>query len=122
MEQCNAQRSNELHSYLSRRRYDASNSFLRRRAYVVVEARFDAAKGKDFRVIERGGSGTVERRVFVPMLETERANALSPGREEVEISRRNYTFTFESYDAARQAYVFKAEPHTKNKYLLRGKI
>ena len=122
MEQANVHRREELRSYLSRRRYYAANPRLRRKAYVVVEARFEAPDGKQFRVVERGGSRTVERRVFVPMLETEQVNARSPAREVVEICRRNYTFTYLEYDATAGAYVFQVEPRTVNKYLFRGKI
>jgi len=122
MELCNAQRAEDLSSYWSRRRYEASSGWLRRKAYVVVEARYTPGGGKDFRIVEGGGSASVQRRVFVPMLEAERANAHSPGREAVEISRRNYTFTFERYDPDALAYVYRAEPKTDNRYLLRGRI
>jgi len=122
MEQTNAQRQASLSSYQSRRRYYATNPRLRRKAYLVVEARFEAPDGKRFRVVERGGSQSVERRVFVPLLETEQANARSPAREVVEICRRNYTFAYLEYDTAVGAHVFQAEPRTVNKYLFRGKI
>jgi hypothetical protein len=89
---------------------------------VAVEARFEAPVGKQFRVAERGGSRAVERRVFVPVLETERVNSRSPAREAVEISRRNYDFTCRHYDATARAYIFQAEPRPANKYLFRGKV
>jgi MoaA/NifB/PqqE/SkfB family radical SAM enzyme len=122
MEQCNARRADALRSYLSRRRYSACSTFLHRNAYLVVEARYDALEGKEFRVIERGGSQSVARRVFLPMLETERLNSRSPWREAVEISRRNYMFIYEGYDPEAQAYILRADPKTHGKYLLRGRI
>ncbi len=111
-----------LRSYFCRRHYFASHPILRRGAYLVVEARFQAPEEKQFQIIERGGSRTVERQVFVPLLETERANARLPARNDVVISRDNYTFNFEGFDATARAYVFKAEPRTRNKYQFRGKV
>jgi MoaA/NifB/PqqE/SkfB family radical SAM enzyme len=122
MEECSAQRAVQLRGYRSQRRYTADNPRLHRKAHVVVEAKFDAADGKQFRILERGGSGAVEHRVFVPMLETEQANSRPAECEATEISRRNYTFKFAGYDEAAGAYVFEVEPHTPNKYLLRGKV
>ncbi len=122
MEQASARRQEALHSYHCRRRYYAEHPILRRRAYMVVEARFESPEEKQFQIIERGGSRTVERRVFLPLLETERANARLAARKGVEISRDNYTFSFEGFDAAARACVFKAEPRTRNKYQFRGKV
>jgi len=122
MEQCNHQRAERLTSYTGRRRYYAANQLFHRDAYSVVETQFHAPDVKEFRVVERGGSGSIQNRVFVPMVETERVNARSPAREATEISTRNYTFTYQGYDADVRAHTFQAEPRTNNKYLFRGKI
>jgi MoaA/NifB/PqqE/SkfB family radical SAM enzyme len=122
MEQCNARRAEVLRSYTSQRRYYAANALLHREGYSVVEVKFQAPEGKEFRVIERGGSSSIQKRVFVPIIQTEDANSRSPAREATEISNRNYTFTFQGYDAVADAYIFQAEPRTKKKYLFRGKI
>ena len=122
MEQANAQRRAQLASFRGRRRYSAANSFLRRRAYLEVQADFATPDEIRFQVLDRGGSRTIERRVFKPMLETEQANIRLPARNDVEICRRNYTFTFEQYDDKVRAYVFSAVPSTSNKYLFRGRI
>lgn len=122
MEQCNARRADVLRSYTSQRRYHAANALLHREGYAVVEVKFQAPGGKEFRVIERGGSGSIQKRVFAPLIQTEDANSRSPAREATEISTRNYTFTFQGYDAAADAYIFQAGPRTKKKYLFRGTI
>ncbi len=122
MEQANAQRRAELASFRGRRRYSAANSFLRRRAYLEVQADFATPDGIRFQVLDRGGSRTIERRVFQPMLATEQANNQLPARNDVEICRRNYTFTFEQYDDKVRAFVFDAVPRTSNLYLFRGRI
>ncbi len=122
MEQRNTQRREALQSYQSRRRYFATSPRLHRQAYLVVEERFSAPQEKRFRVIEHGGSGIIERRVFMPLLETELANARPTACGAVDLCRRNYTFTFLEYENAERAYVFKVEPRSTNKYLLRGRI
>ena len=122
MEQANGQRRAELASFRSRRRYSAANSFLSRRAYLEVQADYATPDEIRFQVLDRGGSRTIERRVFQPMLETEQANIRLPARNDVEICRRNYIFTFEQYDEKVRAFVFNAVPRTSNKYLFRGRI
>jgi hypothetical protein len=122
MEERNAKSQEALRLTRSRRRYFAANPRLRHQAYLVVEARFEAPEEESFRVIERSGSASIDQRVFLPLLEAERANARSPAREAVEICRRNYSFTFESFDHTAQVYVFGAAPRTNNKYLFRGRI
>ena len=122
MEKANAERQAALQAYWSRRHYVAKNGLLRREARIVVETHFAAPDEKDFRVVERSGSRTVENRVFTPLMENERANARAPAREGVEICRRNYLFSFAEYDSKAQAYVFNVEPRTPNKFLFRGKI
>jgi MoaA/NifB/PqqE/SkfB family radical SAM enzyme len=120
MEQCNARRAEALSSYTSLRRYSAANQGLHRDAYVVAETRYKAAEGKQIRVIERGGSPSIDRRVFAPMIETELANSRSPAREATDISTRNYTFTYEGYDEAVDAHIFRVEPRARSRYLFRG--
>jgi hypothetical protein len=88
----------------------------------VVETRYDAGQGKQFRIVERGGSRAVERRVFVPMLETETANSKPRAREAVDICRRNYVFSLEGLDAATRAFIFTVKPRTDSRYLFRGRI
>ena len=122
MEESNARRAGALQSYVSKRRYSASSSFLRRAATVVVEASFTAPDEKQFRVLERNGSKAVERRVFVPLMDTEKANARLPARSGVDISRRNYSFSYEGFDEGARAYTFRVDPRTSNKYLFRGRV
>ena len=122
MEEGNAARFQALDSFQGRRRYFAENPRLRQKAFVVVETRYDAGQGKQFRILERGGSRAVERRVFVPMLETETANSKPRAREAVDICRRNYVFSLEGLDAATHAFIFTVKPRTDSRYLFRGRI
>jgi hypothetical protein len=122
METRNAERQQALQSWVSRRRYEAGNQRLNRAAFMLVEMHFAAPDKKSFEVKERSGSGSVHKRVFTPLLETEVSNAGKHTREAAEVSRRNYTFKFVEYDPAAGAYVFAAEPLTQNKLLFRGKV
>ncbi len=120
-ERNNAQQE-QLRSYVSERRYAAANPRLHKAGYMVVELRYDAPETKTYRVVEKGGSGSIHKRVFEPLLQAEVAQAPQAAREAADISRRNYEFKFLSFDDTVGAYVFELKPRTQNKYLFRGKI
>ncbi len=122
LEERNAQRQQALQSYVSQRRYDAANPRLHRAGYAVVELQFQSPDTKTWRVLEKGGSGSIQSRVFVPLLNAEVESATPSGRAATEVSRQNFSFTFVNFDDAARAYVFDAEPRTNNKYLFRGRI
>jgi hypothetical protein len=122
MEQSNAAREQKLPASRSLRSYRAANSRLRLQARVTAELRFDPPDNKTFRITERSGSRAIQKLVIEPLLAAERANANLQARREVDICRRNYTFTFSSFDERARAYVFDVQPRTCNKYLFRGKI
>ncbi len=122
MEQRNADRQERIRSWVSQRRYSAANPRLHKSGYMAVEMRYDAPATKTYRVIEKGGSGSVHSRVFDPLLKTEVEQAGPEAREATDITRRNYEFTFLRFDERASAYVFEAEPRTNNKYLFRGEM
>ncbi len=121
-EERNAAQQQALRSYVSQRRYSAANPRLHKSGYMVVELRYEAPETKSYRVLEKGGSGSVHKRVFEPLLDTEVAQAPQVLREAAEMSRRNYEFKFANFDEPLRAYVFELKPRTQNKYLFRGKI
>ena len=122
MEQAMTKRVEQLPSYRAQRRYSVSHPLVGNSSYLLVEERFSAPEEKQFRVLERGGPRTIEKRVFQRLLQVERDTARSPAREAVDLCRRNYNFTFHRYDSAVGAYIFEVEPRTSNPYLLRGRI
>ncbi len=122
MEKCNVQRREALAAYQNRRRYFAATSFLHRQAYLVVEERFRAPQEKCLRVLERGGSPTIEQRVFTPLLKNELSNARPTACGVVDFCRPNYTFTFMAFDPGAKAYIFQIDPRSSNRYLVRGKL
>ena len=122
MERRYEQQLQALASYQARRRYSVTPTLLSKSAYLVVEEQYRAPEEKQFRVLERGGPSEVQERVFSRLLEVEQETARAAMRRQVDLSRRNYQFTFQHYDTAARAYVFAIEPRNSNPYLLRGKI
>ncbi|OFV94604.1 MAG: hypothetical protein A3F68_11105 [Acidobacteria bacterium RIFCSPLOWO2_12_FULL_54_10] len=122
MEQQLVRQMETLGNYEARRRYAVASGAVGDRNYLVVKEQYTAREGKQFQVLERGGSKQVEKRVFTKLMEAEQENACGKAREEVSMNRHNYKFTFSRYDTQEHAYVFAVEPRTENRYLLRGTI
>lgn len=122
MEQRYERQLRALGSYQAQRRYSVAHTMLGKPAYLVVEEQYRAPEEKQFRILERGGPSEVQERVFSRLLEVEQETAHAAVRQQVDLSRRNYQFTFQQYDPAARAYIFAVEPRTANPYLLRGKI
>ena len=122
MEKRYEQQLQALGSYQDRRRYSVTHPLLGKGTYWVVEENFLAPEEKRFQVVDRGGSGAVQHRVFARLLEVEKETARESVRPEVDLCRKNYDFSFQGYDAKADAYVFRVEPRGSNEYLLRGKI
>jgi hypothetical protein len=112
----------ELESYRDLRRYSVAHALLGDGTFWIVEENFSAPDEKRFEVLERGGSGAVQRRVFARLLEVEQETARQAVRPLVDLSRRNYDFTYSGFDEAANAYRFEATPRGENEYLLRGTI
>ena len=122
MEQFSAAQQRELASYQSTRRYAAGNSALHAYAEVTAEMKYNASAEKQFNVVARSGSAQVQKRVIDRAMEAEQ-NAGSKGeRENTNINRRNYSFTFQGFDESMHAYVFAVEPRGRSQYLFRGKV
>jgi len=111
-----------LASYQARRRYSVEHSLLKKPAYLVVDEKYRAPEEKRFQTIECGGPSEVQERVFARLLAVEQETARESARLQVDLSRRNYQFTFQRYDPVAGAYVFGVEPRSSNPYLLRGRI
>jgi hypothetical protein len=122
MEQRFQQQIAALESYRDRRRYSVSHRLLGNGTFWVVEENFTAPDEKHFDVLERGGSGAVQKRVFARLLEIEQETALATVRPQVDLSRANYDFAYLGFDDEANAYKFAATPRGSNDYLLRGTI
>ena len=122
MEQRYEQQLRALESYQGRRRYSMAHPLLGNGTYLLVEENYLAPEQKRFQVLERGGSSAVQKRVFSRLLQVEQETARESQRQQVDLCRRNYHFTFQEYDTAAGAYVFEVKPQSANPYLLRGKV
>jgi hypothetical protein len=79
---------------------------------------------KSFEILEESGSGTVRKKVFKRMLDSELKASGAELRDSTRVSSQNYTFQLlgpQTVDG--QDYlVLDAEPRTKNKFLFRGRV
>jgi hypothetical protein len=111
-----------LASYQARRSYSVEHGMLSQPGTLLVEEQYCAPGERTFRVLDRGGPSVVQEKVFSRLLEVEQATAAETVRQELDLNRRNYRFTYERYDPAAGAYVFAAEPRGSNPYRLRGRV
>jgi hypothetical protein len=124
MQRENQLRLQELQHYHSVRHYQVDykgfgTSIL---AAMVVEASYDAANGKTFRIVSQTGSKALLDKVLKRALESEKeasndlqANALTTA---------NYTFSLEGTESlpTGPAYILSVKPLVSTKYLYRGKV
>ncbi|MBI2817227.1 MAG: hypothetical protein HYX72_09835 [Acidobacteria bacterium] len=122
MEQRFLQQVHALESYQDQRRYSVHHRLLGNSTYWLVAENYAAPGEKSFEVLERGGSGAVQKRVFARLLEVEKETARASVRPDVDLSRNNYEFKYLGFDQTANAYKFQASPRGANEYLLRGTI
>ncbi len=122
METRMAAQQTQLQSVRQLRLYHAENRRLNKQASLLVEYEYTAPDQKTFRALDRSGSGSVQKKVFEPMLKAEIETATTAVRQASEVHRRNYTFAFVGFDPALNAYIFSAEPRTASRYLFRGQV
>lgn len=122
MEQSNEARRQRLPAYRSEREYRAGSAFLKKQASASVELRYEPPGSKRYAVLERSGSGVIHKRVILQLVETECRNASLEASRATDVHRRNYQFSFVSVDEQTGDFVFAAEPHSRSRYLFRGKV
>jgi hypothetical protein len=90
-------------------------------AQMAVDADYDAASGKTFRIVSQSGSKLLIDKVLKRLLESETD---AQKQRSAELTSTNYSFQLAGVEnvAGRPAYVLEVEPLTDNKYLYRGKI
>jgi hypothetical protein len=90
-------------------------------AQMEVEADYDAATGKTFRIVSQSGSKLLIDKVLKKLVESETD---AQNRHASDLTSANYNFRLigEENLAGRPAYMLEVEPLTDNKYLYRGKI
>lgn len=122
MQAHNRSRAAGLKAYRSLRHYSLEYSgMVKLSAQMEVEADYDAASGKSFRIVSQSGSKMLVEKVLKRLLESEKD---ASDHHSAELSAENYTFRLLGMEdvSQRPAYVLQVEPRTANKYLYRGKI
>ena len=91
-------------------------------AKMDVELDYDAASGKDFRIVSQSGSHTLCEKVLKRALDSERDAFLDRGAHA--LSPANYKFQLIGSEMfnGRPSYVLQVEPVSGSQYLYRGKI
>ena len=120
----NQERAEGLKHYQSLRHYEVryKGYSVNIDARLVVEANYDAATGKTFRIVSQSGNGMLVDKVLKRLVESEKEAAQD--KSSTALTPANYKFTLEGLDnvAGRPAYVLDVEPLVDSKYLYRGKI
>jgi hypothetical protein len=90
-------------------------------AQMEVDAVYDIASGKTFRIVSQSGSKMMIEKVLKRLLESETD---AQKQHSSELSPANYKFSLAGIEnaAGRPAYILDVEPLRENKYLYRGKI
>jgi hypothetical protein len=120
----NRTRAEELKHYESLRHYavEYKGYSAHIAATLVVEAKYDAATGKTFRIVSQSGNGLLVDKVLKRLIESEKD--ADHDKSSTALTPANYKFTLAGIEAVdgRPAYVLHVEPLVDSKYLYRGKI
>lgn len=123
MQRHNQIRADDLKHYQSLRHYEVRYKGLATiAAKMDVEAKYDSASGKSFRIVSQSGSGFLVDKVLKRLIETEKE--ASSEKKSTALTPANYRFRLEGMDsvAGRPAYVLDVDPLVPTKLLYKGKI
>jgi len=116
-------RAQHLQYCFSRRHYHVEYHGFGRSmdASMDVEATYNAASGKTFRVVQQSGSHVLLDHVLKRLLDTERDDSHS---HDAALTPQNYRFRLagNTLEDGRPLYVLEVDPRVKKKLLYRGKI
>ncbi len=120
----NQARAQELKHYESIRHYAVEyNGYSAHiAATLVVDATYDAATGKSFRVVSQSGNRLLVDKVLKRLVESEKD--ADHDKSSTALTPANYRFTLTGIDSVggRPAYVLAVAPLVDSKYLYRGKV
>ena len=120
----NQARAEGLKHYQSVRHYEVEYKGYAAKldAKLVVEADYDAATGKTFRILSQSGNGLLIDKVLKRLLESEKD--ADHDKSSTALTPENYRFKVAGIEdvAGRPAYILEVEPLVDSKYLYRGKI
>ena len=120
----NQARAEELKHYESIRHYTVQYKGYSAHiaAALVVEAKYDAATGKTFRIVSQSGNALLVDKVLKRLIESEKD--ADHDKSTTALTPANYKFTLDGIETVdgRPAYVLQVEPLVDSKYLYRGKV
>jgi hypothetical protein len=120
----NQARNEELKHYRSIRNYTVEFRGFSSRivAGMVVEADYDAASGKSFRIVSQSGSKLLCEKVLKRAVDSEKE--ASQDKASTALTAANYTFHLAGSErlGGRPAYILDVEPITASKFLYKGKV
>jgi len=120
----NRARADGLKHYESIRHYEVEYKGYSARigAKLVVEADYDAATGKTFRILSQSGNGLLIEKVLKRLVESEKD--AQKDRGSTALTPSNYRFNLAGMESVggRPAYVLEVQPLVDSKYLYRGKV
>jgi len=91
-------------------------------AHMEVEYTYDAASGKNFRIVSQSGSKFLLEKVLKRAVDSEKE--ASQDQASTALSAKNYRFQLVGNEslAGRPAYVLEVQPLVASKFLYRGKV
>lgn len=120
----NQERAAELRHYESVRHYSVQYKGYTANiaATLVVDATYDVATGKSFRILSQTGNKLLVDKVLKRLVESEKD--ADRDKSSTALTPANYQFSLDGTDIVngRPAYVLNVEPLVDSKYLYRGKI
>jgi outer membrane lipoprotein-sorting protein len=124
VQQHNKARLDELRQYKALRHYAVEYKGFAHTvdAKMDVEVSYDAASGKNFRIVSQAGSNLLCEKVLKRAVDSEKE--ASQDKASTALNETNYRFTLLGADTVdgRAAYVLHEEPLREGKFLSRGKI
>lgn len=90
-------------------------------AQMDVEADYDSASGKSFRIVKESGSKLLLEKVLKRLLESE-TDAQKQHTSDLTPANYNFKLAGQEDVDGRHAYILEVAPLTDNKYLYRGRI
>ena len=119
-----SRRMQSMYGYTAIRHYHFLNPGHKTEADMVVRATVTRSGAKSFEVLSQHGSPAVSRFIFTRMLQTEQEAARPEVLEANRIVPANYSFELIGVDqvAGRSAYVLRATPRVRTKYLIEGRV
>jgi hypothetical protein len=121
--QTEAAREARVQEYTRIQHYRATSSRFDESADMVVRMHYDRDHGKDYVILSRSGSASVQTRVFEKLLHMEIQSAAAPDREATLFTLSHYRFRMIGMETVNgiNCYVLELDPLRQDRQLMSGK-